>query len=92
MHLNEELWEFPCEFPLKVMGPSEAPLREIFGEIINKHVPEFNPSTLGVKKSRTGKHQSVTASLWITEKKQVLGLYKDLATHQENSTDISLVL
>ncbi|PCI45622.1 MAG: DUF493 domain-containing protein [Moraxellaceae bacterium] len=92
MHLNEELWEFPCEFPLKVMGPSEAPLQTIFGAIINKYLPEFDPSTLGIKKSRTGKHQSVTATLWVTDKKQVLGLYEDLAAHQENSSDISLVL
>ncbi|PCJ16530.1 MAG: DUF493 domain-containing protein [Gammaproteobacteria bacterium] len=92
MYLNEELWEFPSEFPLKVMGPSEAPLQEVFGDIIKKHLPEFDTKTLSVKKSRTGKHQSVTAKIWVTEKKQVLGLYEDLAAHQENSSDISLVL
>lgn len=92
MKLNEALWQFPCDFPLKIMGPASAPLKQVVSEIVLKHVPDFDPQTIQTKQSRNGKYQSITVKLFINNKEQVLGLYQDFDNHQKNSNDIALVL
>jgi len=92
MKLDESLWEFPCQFPLKIMGPSEAPLRPAVETIVLRHAPEFDISTISVRMSRTGKHQSISIDVYVERKEQVLGLYTDLAKHQEETGHISVVL
>ena len=92
MELNEKLWDFPCQVPLKIMGPAEAPLQSAVEAIILTHVPDFDLSTLSIRLSRSGKYQSITVNVYITQKEQILGIYEKLAQHQENTNDISLVL
>ena len=92
MKLDETLWEFPCHLPLKIMGPADAPLREAVERIVLTHTPDFDISTLEIRMSRGGKYQSITINTFVTHKEQVLGLYTDLAKHQEETGHISLVL
>ncbi|MBV1872268.1 MAG: DUF493 domain-containing protein [Gammaproteobacteria bacterium] len=92
MKLDESLWEFPCQFPLKIMGPATAPLRPVVEEIVLRHAPQFDTSTVSIRMSSTGKHQSITVNIYVERKEQVLGLYADFARHKEDTDHISLVL
>jgi putative lipoic acid-binding regulatory protein len=92
MKLDESLWEFPCQFPLKIMGPAEAPLRPAVETIVLRRAPEFDISSISVRMSRTGKHQSISIDVYVERKEQVLGLYTDLAKHKEDTGQISVVL
>ena len=92
MKLDESLWDFPCQFPLKIMGPAEAPLRPAVEAIVLRHAPEFDISTITIRMSKTGKHQSITIDVYVERKEQVLGLYTDLAKHKEETGHISVVL
>ena len=62
---NEHLWEFPMEYPVKIMGEAQHPMREIVAEILQRHAPGFDPSTLVEKPSSAGKYVSVTASVYV---------------------------
>ena len=90
--LDENIWEFPCEFPLKVMGPSHAPLEEVILRIVQTYVDGFNSSHISTKPSKTGKYKSLTAIIQFCDKTQVIGVYTELAKHQEETDHISLVL
>lgn len=92
MEINENLWEFPCEFPLKIMGPSHAPLKTVVLAIVQTYVPEFNAKHISTKASKTGKYQSLTAVIQLSDKSQVIGIYSDLAKHQQETDHITLVL
>lgn len=92
MNINEKLWDFPCQLPLKIMGPADAPLREAVERIVLTHTPDFDVNTIEIRLSRNGKYQSLTISTYVTHKEQVLGLYADLAKHQQDTGHISLVL
>ena len=81
--INEELWTFPCEINLKVMGLSHHPLDVIVTEIIEKHVSGFDRSTILIKNSKQGKYISVTAIVSLTHKHQVEGIYADLDKRDE---------
>ncbi len=90
--IEENLWEFPCQFPLKIMGPSHAPLKTVVLNIVQTYVPEFNSGHISIKASKTGKYQSLTAMIQLSNKSQVIGIYSDLAKHQQETDHISLVL
>ncbi|MBL4607765.1 MAG: DUF493 domain-containing protein [Pseudomonadales bacterium] len=92
MTLDESLWDFPCQLPLKILGPAEAPLKPAVEIIVLRHAPEFDISSITVRMSRTGKHQSISIDVYVERKEQVLGLYTDLAKHQEETGHISHVL
>lgn len=76
---NEALWEFPMHYPLKIMGEAQHPLREIVANILLKHVPDFDPSTLTERPSSAGKYVSVSATVYVERKEQINGMYADFA-------------
>ncbi|MDF3030273.1 MAG: hypothetical protein K0R03_831 [Moraxellaceae bacterium] len=76
---NEALWEFPMHYPLKIMGEAQHPMREIVANILLRHVPEFDPSTISERASSAGKYVSVSATIYVERKEQINALYADLA-------------
>lgn len=81
--INPALWEFPVDYPLKVMGLASAPLTVIVTEIVSTHAPGFDASRISVRASSSGKYHSVTAMVYLTHKEQVEGIYRDLHAHPD---------
>lgn len=77
--LREELWVFPMNYPIKLIGDAGLELRVAVIEILVKHFPAFDEESLKVQPSRTGKYHSLTAQLRFDELEQVHALYADLA-------------
>ncbi|MBF7683368.1 DUF493 domain-containing protein [Acinetobacter sp. B5B] len=77
--LREDLWVFPMDYPIKLIGEAGEPLKSAVVDILIKHFPEFDEKTLSIQPSRTGKYHSITAQLRFDELEQVHALYADLA-------------
>ncbi len=77
--LREDLWVFPMDYPIKLIGDAGEELRGAVVEILVKHFPEFEEKSLKVQPSRTGKYHSITAQLRFDELERVHALYADLA-------------
>ena len=77
--LREELWVFPMDYPIKLIGNAGDELRIAVIEILLKHFPDFDEATFKIQPSRTGKYHSLTAQLRFDELEQVHALYADLA-------------
>jgi len=80
---NEALWEFPMDFPLKIMGEAQHPMREIIANILLRHVPEFDPSGMSERASTGGKYVSVSVTVCVTCKEQINGMYADFAACEQ---------
>lgn len=78
---QETLIEFPCAFPLKVMGESHDALAQTVLEIILRHAPDFDGATMEMRPSRTGKYLSLTCTVMATSKPQLDALYIELSGH-----------
>ncbi len=78
---QHELLEFPCEFPLKVMGASSAAFEEIVAEIVKSHVDETLLMSLNSRTSSGGKYVSVTAVFEAQNRVQLDALYRELSGH-----------
>lgn len=77
--LQEHLWVFPMDYPIKLIGNAGDELKTAVIEILVKHFPNFDDTTLAIQPSRTGKYHSITAQLRFEEMEQVHALYADLA-------------
>ena len=81
MALEATLLEYPCEFPLKVLGHSRAGFAQAVLEIVKRHAPDFDGSALDMKSSKRGKYLSVTCVIRATSREQLDGLYQELCDH-----------
>jgi uncharacterized protein len=72
---------FPCDFPIKVMGKTQAGFAQAVTEVVRRHAPDFDPATLGMRPSREGKYLSLTCVVRANSRGQLDGLYQELCDH-----------
>ena len=72
---------FPCDFPIKVMGRKERGFAQTVTDIVRKHAPDFDPSTVEMRPSRQGTYLSVTCVVRATSREQLDALYQELCDH-----------
>lgn len=77
----ETLLEFPCDFPLKIMGKAEDNLAPAVLEIVARHAPGFDAATMEMRASSGGKYVSLTCIVVATSKPQLDALYMELTSH-----------
>ena len=72
---------FPCDFPIKVMGRKAPGFAQTVMDIVLRHAPDFEPSTIEMRPSRQGKYLSVTCVVRATSREQLAALYRELCDH-----------
>ena len=70
--------EFPCDYPIKVLGRSSAEFRGIIIEVFERHAPGFDEEKITVKDSAKGTFTSLTITITATDKDQLDALHQDL--------------
>jgi putative lipoic acid-binding regulatory protein len=75
------LLEFPCVFPIKVMGRTRDGFAQAIVAVVHKHAPDFDPATLEMRASSAGKYLSLTCTINATSRAQLDDLYRDLSSH-----------
>ena len=79
--MEATLLQYPCEFPLKILGQTQAGFAQAVLEIVQRHAPDFDGGTLAMKASKRGKYLSVTCVIRATSRAQLDGLYQELCDH-----------
>lgn len=75
------LLEFPCEFPVKVMGLAEDGFDLLVAELVRRHVPDLGEGAVSVRPSRGGRYISVTVTVVARSQGQLDSLYRELTAH-----------
>ncbi len=78
---RETLLEFPCDFPLKIVGEAQVEFMQVVQDIVMRHAPDFNQDTITQKVSSGGKYVSLTCTINATTKPQLDDLYRELSAH-----------
>lgn len=73
--------DYPCGFPIKIMGNSQAGFIQAIVDIVMRHAPDFDPATLEMRSSRARKYLSVTCVIRATSREQLDALYRELCDH-----------
>ena len=72
---------FPCEFPIKIMGKTQAGFAQAVIAVVTRHAPDFDAATLGMRPSREGKYLSLTCNIRAVSREQLDDLYRELCDH-----------
>lgn len=81
MAAQDELLQFPCEFPIKVMGAMQDGFAAAIVETIRAHAPDFDASRMEMRASSGGKYISLTCTVTATSRPQLDELYRALTAH-----------
>jgi putative lipoic acid-binding regulatory protein len=72
----DELLEFPCQFPFKVLGMADAALPEQVVEVLQQHAPgTYSPT---VHPSSKGTYHSVRVTVTAQSKEHIEAMYTAL--------------
>ena len=72
-------FEFPCTFPIKIVGLANDTFELSVLTIIKKHFPDLAEGSLKQKPSGEGKYLSITATVLAENKQQLDDLYQALS-------------
>ena len=76
---QETLLEFPCKFPVKVMGRSEDGFEALVTEIVLAHADLHDDEPITINASSSGSFISVTVPIMALSKTQLDRIYQDLS-------------
>lgn len=77
---TETLFEFPCDFPLKVMGKRTDDFRSLVVGIIQKHAGPVAPDKIAERPSKDGNYLAVTCTIHAQSKAQLDAIYRELTS------------
>ena len=78
---NASLIEYPCDFPIKVLGRTQAGFAQAVLAVVQAHAPDFDGSTMEMRSSKGSKYLSVTCVIRATSREQLDQLYRALCDH-----------
>jgi putative lipoic acid-binding regulatory protein len=73
--------EFPCTFPIKIMGRTRDGFAQAVADIVCRHAADFDPGALEMRTSSAGNYLSMTATINATSREQLDELYRELVAH-----------
>lgn len=86
--MTESLIEFPTDFPIKVMGRAKDGFAQLVLNIVSKHAPDYDGSTMEFRPSSSNKYLSLTCTINAHSREQLDALYRELSGHP----DVTMVL
>lgn len=75
--------EFPCSYPLKVMGRDNAAFRSTVTGIVEKHAGKLPESSVRSRPSAEGNFLALTFSITAESREQLDALYRELTSCPE---------
>lgn len=80
--------EFPCDYPIKILGEAHAELHTHILQVMDSHAPGFDRSKITIRDSSKGRWQSMTLVITATGKPQLEAIFADL----KSSPRVKMVL
>jgi uncharacterized protein len=78
--MTDTLFNFPCDFPLKVMGRGNDDFRSLVLGIVQKHVGAVAPDKIEERPSKDGTYLSLTCTFTAQSREQLDALYRELTS------------
>lgn len=79
--VNESLFEFPCDFPIKVMGKSHPDFAETIVTVVRRFDATFDASRIATRASTGGNYIGLTVTVRAVSRDQLDDIYRALTGH-----------
>lgn len=80
---GESPLEFPCVFPIKIMGRYSPEFQQRAVSLVEKHTGKIADSAVQSAVSRNARFVSVTVVINASSQQQLDDIYRDLSAHEE---------
>ena len=70
--------EFPCSFPIKVLGKNSDGFEAFVIAIARKHIPRFEQASVSSRLSKGDKYMAVTITFMAESQAQLNALYQEI--------------
>lgn len=80
---DETAIQFPCSFPIKMMGRDNEEFRTTARAIVEKHAGAVADEAIRTSLSRNGNFVSVTVTIIATSQEQLDNIYGDATAHDD---------
>ena len=78
---RETLIEFPCDFPIKIMGARVEGFAQTVVEVVLRHDADFDAATVEMRPSSKGNYLALTCTVRAVSQDQLDALYRELSSH-----------
>ncbi len=82
MHDKTSLLDFPCNFPIKIMGKADLNFQASTLAIIRKHAPDLSEGAVSIRYSKDENYIAITVTINATSKEQLDAIYQELSKDQ----------
>ncbi|MFZ1546363.1 MAG: DUF493 family protein [Candidatus Nitrotoga sp.] len=83
MALTDSLIEYPCDFPIKVLGLAHQGFAQAVAEVIVRYDRDFNAATMEMRPSSGARYIGLTCTVRATSREQLDALYQELCNHPQ---------
>ena len=81
MSEKQELMEFPCRFPIKVMGERHEEFVVTITEDVRVNAPDLADHDVTLRESSNGRFYALTVTVTATSRQQLDNIYLSLTGH-----------
>ena len=81
MTVQNSLIDYPCDFPIKVMGKSQPGFAQAVTEVVLRHDPTFQVASMEMRSSKAARYLSLTCTVRAISRQQLDALYQELCDH-----------
>jgi putative lipoic acid-binding regulatory protein len=78
---QDSLIDYPCQFPIKVMGNKVDGFVHAMTQIAEQFDPSFDATKVELRDSKNGNYLGITLVITATSREQLDELYRTLSTH-----------
>jgi putative lipoic acid-binding regulatory protein len=75
---KEDIFNFPCEYPIKVFGENQPEFQKTVCNIVEVHTGKLHKNQTTIKHSSKGKYISLTIRIIATSRQQLDVINQDL--------------
>ncbi|MCH7821505.1 MAG: DUF493 domain-containing protein [Proteobacteria bacterium] len=80
---DESLLEFPCSFPIKMMGRDTPGFRSMTRSLVEKHTGPLGDDAIRSTLSKNGRFVSITVTVTAQSQQQLDDIYRDVCAHDD---------
>ena len=80
---DESAIDFPCSFPIKMMGRNTSEFRATARALVERHAGKVDDDAVSAALSRNGRFVSVTVTIIATSQQQLDAIYREVTAHQD---------
>lgn len=80
---DETLLQFPCDFPIKMMGRESSHFHKSVRALVEKHTGPLADEVIQSALSRNGRFVSITVTVRVENQQQLDDIYRDVSAHDD---------